>query len=487
MSEVRRALFFSFAERYLQLIVALGSNLLLARLLTPEQIGVFSVSLAVIGIAQALRDFGVGNYLIQEPDLTSAKVASAFTISIAIGAVLFIGTLLASSAVASFYGEPRMAYTVRIAALNFLLLPIGTVCMSLLRRQMQFKRLLAVGTSSTVLGALVSVGLALAGMGENSLALGAVATNVSAALLAWLLARQAYALRLGWAHWREVANFGGLSSMSGVVTSVSMDANDLVVGKLLGFPSVAMLSRAQGLSYLVHRDLLGAVRNVALPALSKAHREGSDIGTSFLRGVANLAVIAWALYGLLACFAVEAVHILYGSQWLDSAKLVPVFCIAGVFAAVNVMTPNLLVAVGQMKVMAWLDMVFQPMRVALIAGAAMWFRTLEACAWAFCLSALVTLPVFWATKRRYVPDDTSQLVRLLAASAITAGVVVLPSAILCAFAGFGRTQPLPLWLVLPLVLLGVLLGLCSLHFTRHPLADEPVVRKALATIRLRDR
>ena len=66
MTSVRRALALSLVERYLTLAIALGSNMVLARLLTPDQIGVYSVSLAVIGLAQALRDFGVGSYLIQE-------------------------------------------------------------------------------------------------------------------------------------------------------------------------------------------------------------------------------------------------------------------------------------------------------------------------------------------------------------------------------------------------------------------------------------
>lgn len=484
MTTVRRALFLSFVERYLMLAVALASNMLLARLLTPEQVGVFSVSLAVIGIAQALRDFGVGNYLIQEVDLTPSKTASAFTLSLAIGSSLFLLALAAAPSVAAFYGEPRMIVTVWVAALNFLLMPIGTVCMSLLRRTMSFRDALVANLLGTIVGAVVSVGLALAAFGETSLAWGSVATQGVTALVAWWMVRHSRPIGLGWSNWRAVARFGGMSSTSGLVTSISMDANDLVVGKLLGFQSVAILSRAQGLSNLVHRDLLGAVRNVALPALAQARRDGSDVGAQFLKGVANMVLLAWVLYGFLACFALEAVRILYGSQWMSAVPLVPIFCLGGAFAAINVITPNLLVAIGQMKVMMVLDLVFQPFRLLMIAGAAFWFRSIEACAWAFCISAIISVPVFWLAKCRYVVDDLRDLRKLLAATACTTAATLVPAFALCAIAGFQRTEPLGLVYVLTAVAAGLLIGLWTLGKVGHPLCHEPSIQRVRVLLRL---
>lgn len=66
MNSVRRALAISFIERYALIALGLASNILVARLLSPDEIGLYSVSLAVISVAQVLRDFGIGNFLIQE-------------------------------------------------------------------------------------------------------------------------------------------------------------------------------------------------------------------------------------------------------------------------------------------------------------------------------------------------------------------------------------------------------------------------------------
>ena len=77
MTVVRKALLFSFAERYLAIVIGLASNLVIARLLTPLEIGVYSVSLAVISIAQVLRDFGVAGYLVQERELNEDHIRTA--------------------------------------------------------------------------------------------------------------------------------------------------------------------------------------------------------------------------------------------------------------------------------------------------------------------------------------------------------------------------------------------------------------------------
>ena len=127
MSGVRRALVFSFAERYALIIINLASNLLIARLLTPAEIGVYSVTLAVMSIAQTLRDFGVASYLIQEKELTDDHVRTALGVTLVIGVGLALVLAGAAPWVADFYREPRMRNLVWLASLNFLLLPFSTI------------------------------------------------------------------------------------------------------------------------------------------------------------------------------------------------------------------------------------------------------------------------------------------------------------------------------------------------------------------------
>jgi len=482
MPNVRSALALSLVERYMLLALTVVGNMVLARLLTPGQIGVYSVSLAVIGLAQSLRDFGVGNYLIQERELTEDHVRTAFGVSLLLGLLLFVAALALAPVAARYYREPRMVLTLRLSALNFLLMPVCTVSLSLLRREMQFKRLLYIAGASSLLGTVVSIGGALAGFGENSLASGSVASNLVTGVGAWLARRERKLLLPGWSAWRSVLHFGGQSSLSSFVTSLSMDANDLVVGKVLGFHPVAMLSRAQGLMNLFHRDLMGAVRNVALPAFSAAHREGRQLSAPHAKSVALTLVFAWPFYGLVGIYGLEILDLLYGAQWHEAAPLVPLFCGAGALAAINALTPNLLVAVGRFDLATRIDLLLQPIRLLLIVLAASLFGSVRACAIAYLVWALASTPVFWWAKRRSVEDDGPLLRRYLRSTLLVTAATLLPALLHASWLGWSREVPAPPWQWLAVCAAGVCCGMVAVQWCAHPLAQEPSFRRLSALL-----
>ena len=108
MTSVRRALAISFIERYALIVLSLASNILLARLLTPTEIGLYSVSLAAIGIAQVLRDFGIGTYLIQEKNLTNKSIGTAFGLSLLLGMILFGLCYFCAPIAGDIYDKPTI-------------------------------------------------------------------------------------------------------------------------------------------------------------------------------------------------------------------------------------------------------------------------------------------------------------------------------------------------------------------------------------------
>lgn len=485
MTSVRRALAVSFAERYLTILLALGSNMLLARLLTPSEIGLYSVSLAVIGVAQVLREFGLGNYLIQEKELTDDHLRTVFGLSLLLGTILFAAVAAAAPLAARFYAEPKMQMTIWIAALNFLILPFCTVRLALLRRSMRFKALLYVSITATLVSQLITVALALAGFGSNSMAIGSVALNLSMALGTYVAHIDRRILGPNLKMWRPMLRFGGQSTVANIVTSVSMDANDLVVGKVLGFGPVALLSKAQGLVNLVHRDVMGAVRNVALPAFAQAHRSNEALAEQLIKAVSIVTVLAWAFYGWLTLFSLEATRLLFGTQWDESAVLVPYFAAGCALGAITSLMPSALIAIGRIETLTKLELFLQPLRFVLVVIAAVVFTSMEAVALAFLASAAISTPVFVAFTRRAMGINTRILNRALLRSLAVALSAVTPSGLFALWAGLGRQAPLDLVLVGLSAALGVPFALLAAHLMNHPIVNEPAYLKVASWIRAR--
>src|SRR3954451_5068679 len=140
-SNIRRSVLFSLFERNGSAVLGLVGTLILARLLTPSDFGIYSVSLSVVMIIDVIRDFGVGTYLVQERQLTKSVVQTVFTVSLVLSLACAGAILAITIPAAALYGEPRIVHVIALLSLTFLLSPLGTASTSLLRRDLEFGKL----------------------------------------------------------------------------------------------------------------------------------------------------------------------------------------------------------------------------------------------------------------------------------------------------------------------------------------------------------
>ena len=471
MTTVRKSLGFAFIERYLTIALTLVSFTLLARLLTPPEIGLYSVSLALIGVAHVVRDFGLANYLIQRKTLAPDDIASALGVSLLMGGGLFVLVNLCAPLVAHFYHEPRLAAIVHLISVNFLILPFTSILTSLMRRDMLFGRLMHINIAAAVLSTGVTLGLAWGGFGTWSLAWGEITTNVAITAGAALAGTARLLRRPRLTQWRAIVGFGGPLTAANIVTSISMNINDLVVGKILTFTDVAISSRAQGLMNLFHRDIMDTIRTVAYPALARANREGAALERQYVISVTSVLAIAWPFYGFMALYPLEVLRLMFGPQWDQSARLVPLFCLAGAFAATCSLIPTLLMAAGHARLMATADLVIQPAKALIMAAVLYRYRDLMPLTLAFTGVAIFAVPYFYWFKQRALPSDFAALGRAAALNAALACLTLLPAAAIVLF----LRQPghaLPLAWMLGAAGLTAVAWLLALRLLRHPLYDE---------------
>ncbi len=127
MSDIRRGLFFSLIERYAGFAISFLSIMLLSRLLTPTETGLYSIAAAFINIAQSLRTFGVYTYILQEVELTAEKVGSAVGVSLLIACGLVVVFCLAAHPLAAFYKNAGLMVLIYILSMNFALVAYAAV------------------------------------------------------------------------------------------------------------------------------------------------------------------------------------------------------------------------------------------------------------------------------------------------------------------------------------------------------------------------
>lgn len=400
-----------------------ASFVILARLLTPADLGLFSVAAATVGVAQVVREFGIGGYLIQERELTLPRIRTAFTISLLISIGLGVIVLVSAKPVSAFYNEPRLNRVLDLLAINFVLIPFGSIGLTLLRRDLAFGRIFVINTVASSIGLGVAVTLGLLGYGYWALAWSSIAGTLALCFLTASLSSHGIAYRLSLAGWGRVVRYGSRSTAVAIVTEIAINANDLVIGKAVDLTAVSIFSRAQALTRIFNRDFLGAVTAVASPAFARLHRSGENVEALHEQGVLYVTAIAWPYYGFVAIFPLEVLRLLFGPQWDAAAPLVPVFCLGGAMSAPSALIITLLASIGRIDLALKADLVSQPLRIMLALACAFLVPTLMGFAIAYVISMALATIIFFLAKHSALPNDlrliSSQMMRNGLITAIT--------------------------------------------------------------------
>jgi len=468
MKDIRRSLAFSFLEKYGNLAVSVVGVIILARLLTPAETGLYAVASSIVHIGQALREFGIGIYIIQEKNLTREKVASALGICLCLAGILAAVLFSLSGPMAAFYGHPDLVTVITVLCPNLFIVAFSSISAAQLRREMRFREIMIINLLSSVVGTTVSICLAALGLGALGLAWGALATACVAVIGNYRA--------LGWdrltgpslRHWRGLLRFGLFASANGLLGVLVERAPDLVVGRLVSLTGAGLYSRGNGLITLFRAALINAVNPVATASLAALHRRDVDVRAPLLRVFSFLSAVGWPALGVLGVLAYPIIIIMFGGQWIASVPVAKILCIGAAFTLMGSICQTYLNATGAVQWTFVVQSLAVPVFVAFVALGALHSLVGAAigAAAAFCVQAVLALVVL----ARRVPLTGRDIARAVAPSLVVTAITVAPP--VAVSLTLGVTGPHPLG---PALLAGAgaaVAWLAALYIVRHPLRHE---------------
>lgn len=361
---LRRSLAITVSAKYIEIGLSLVSSVVLARLLSPEDFGIYSIAASIALIGYLLRNFGVGQYLIQVEQVTDDMLRTAFSITLAMSWTVGICIALASGWIGDVYENPGVTDVLLFLAINFMLLPFGSVSNAMLRRNLAFNKLAVISVSAAT--ASTVVGIASAWLGADYLAI-VWATNagtlVTIALNLWFRP-PGLPWKPGLGAFREVSGFGLKVGLLDLTTKGGDSASELIIGKSHGLHDLGLYSRAYGAFSLFEYAFIEGIRPVVLPFLSEAKRNLASIHTVYRQIVAYISIFMVPFFIFLAFGAQDVVRVLYGSQWDASVPVLQVMCVAGLLLVPTIFFEQLLIAHSRPGLALRYQLVFQGTRLA---------------------------------------------------------------------------------------------------------------------------
>jgi O-antigen/teichoic acid export membrane protein len=428
---LKRSLGIAFVTQYAELIINFVSVMILARIITSEQIGIYSVAAFLMALLHVFRDFGVAKYVIQEPDLTREKMRSALAVAILLAWTVALVLYVLRIPVARFYREPQLENILAVMSLSFAITPVGSLFNAIYRRNMQLKKVATVRILATLVQTVVAVTLGVLGHGAMSLAWSNLANIITFGIVAALLREGQIPLLPRFRNMRSILHFGSVASLGSLANVAGNNCGDVIIGKMLSLEATGYFSRGNGLVQIFKTTVSQAVVPLVLPYFATLRRESNDPVGPYKSAITYLTGFAWPFFGVLAVLALPVVRTLYGPNWDVSVPLVQILCVAGSVSMLTVFAGDVMIANGHVKEVTQLQLLTQPVRVGAILAASL--LNLATIAWAMVGAEVVALAVVSRLLQRYAGVPLMGVLGATTKSALaTVGAVIGPAIIMLA-------------------------------------------------------
>lgn len=304
-------------------------GIVLARVLAPEQFGVFAVALTVQAILMAVADLGLSADLIRsdDPERIAPTVA---TLGLVSGTLITVLAMTTSSATADLLGSPEAGPAIAILSITLFLGSAGVVPYAMLQRRFQQRELFYVGIADFVIYTVVTLLLVFMGLGVLGLAIGRVAAQVVSTTLQFVFARVKPRFAIDRSVVRPVLAFSLPIAGANLLSWALLNIDNIVLVRVAGTTALGYYVLAFNISNWPMTALSQVVRSVSLPYFSRVGDRGKGLGA--------LAALAWTgalpAGAVLAALAAPLIEVVYGTKWLPAA---PVLAALGVYGGMRVL------------------------------------------------------------------------------------------------------------------------------------------------------
>lgn len=465
---LRRSLaWMAFGQGVFFLLQFLGS-IAIARLLTPYDVGIFSIAMAVVGLVSVLQALGLNSYIVREKELTPDLVATAAAVNATTAVILAIMIAGIGFAGAHIFREPGVRDVLLVVAIVPLIGHFAFVPSAMLEREGEFRTLALLKVASTAVGLVITIALALAGYRYMSFAYSQVAAAIVTNVALNIAARRHVTFRLSLSHWSSLSRFGvqifAISGLNRMATRVM----EIALGRITGLAALGLYTRASSNHTMLWDSIHSVVGRVAMVDFSRHSRAGSSLREPYLRVLEMMTALLWPVFAGCGILAGPLILTLYGEPWLGAAIPFALLCLASLVMVSTSMAWEVFVVSHETARQARLELVRTIFGIALfVAGC---FHSLEAAAASRLVSALLGQMLYRPHLARMIGAAPSDFYRIYLRGAVAMTAAVAPA--LALMAQWRFSPRVPLLEAAAAVAIGVLLWLLTLRLLRHPLFDE---------------
>lgn len=327
----------------------LAINVLLARFLTPDDIGLVAMVTSIVNFASIFRELGLGTVTIQREGLTDQQASNLFWLNLLLGIAVALVVCVLAWPISRLYRDPRVVTITLVTASVFVATGLSVQHSALLRRDLRFGVVTGVNIVSLVVSGAAGVLYAYLARSYWSIVVFVVGRQMLTTIGLWLVGgwrpepyRKGHGTRALLKSGMEVAGFD-------VINYWSRNLDQILVGRVLGAGVLGIYRKGYEMLLLPVTQVRAPMTAVSLPALSRFQSTPKRLAEVFLDLVSATALLSGSVVAIMLLTAPWLVPLVLGRQW---SPIIPVFnglAIVAVIQSVAGLLGLLLVTTGQTR------------------------------------------------------------------------------------------------------------------------------------------
>jgi PST family polysaccharide transporter len=344
-------------------------GLVLARILTPDDFGIYALALAATGVVMHVNDVGIIAATVQWRGRIDEMAATAATLALAFSVTVYGLVWFATPYFAELANSPKATPVIRIVTSVILIDGITAIRAAALLRRFDQHQLIVANLVGWVVQAPTTIVLATAGAGATSFAVGQVAGAAVTGVLVFAFAR--LPVRVGFDRdvARKLLKFGMPLALGLGVEALLVNTDYVIVGRVVGGTQLGFYVLAFNISSWVPGILVTGVRYVSLAGFSRMAEHEDGLSDAVHKTAPLLVTAVLPIVGLMALLAPQLVSFLYGSTWAPAAPALAFLMLLVLARVLSAFAIDILASLGSTRAALHLNLVWYAVLVpALIVG-----------------------------------------------------------------------------------------------------------------------
>lgn len=340
----------SSIDRIGTMVLQFVVNLILARLLMPEDFGYIGMLAIFISISQTLIDGGFGSALIQKKDPTQTDYSTIFFWNLLLSLFLYVLLFIAAPYVSTYFKLPLLCKILRVLGVILIINAFMIVQNNRLRRQLAFRTIALINLISLLIASTIAIYLAHKKFGVWSLVVMQLLYGLLQNCLLWSFVRWFPTWVFSFDSLKTLFRFGGYLLGANILQTICMNMQGLIIGRKFSAEQMGYYSQAKKLDD-VSVALPNIIVQVIYPVYSQFQDEKQKLQELLGMSIRIISYLIVPLMLLLVLVAEPLIMFLYGSKWLASVPYFQVLCVGGIFACLQNVNYYAVAAVGKSDVL----------------------------------------------------------------------------------------------------------------------------------------